>query len=398
MFGSKIVVTGMGMVSPLGSNINHALDYLERGQSGVKPIEGNPYCYYGALVNHYEATQYVPKKLLRRMERVNHFALNAAGDALAMAHIHDSDLLEETGVVLGTGYAGIESVVKHQKSLHDDGIKMLRPIHFPTTVYNATAGFISIQFKTKGINTTLTGLDMPAEYSLLYACMILQRQPDAKVVVIGADSCTEHLQQGIYRLGFLSRQSTEPVPCAFEKTNDGIIMGEGAGAIVVETEHSAKSRGVPVIAELKGIFQHSSAIAPFDYDTEPNAALNAIHQLCTSLNADPNSYDLLTLSANGSPALNRLEQAMLESLNISDVPCRALSDYLGTFPGAGILRMILSISALKSKRNIQSLHNHSLAPNLEKLLSKKLNGGRKYLHVANGLGGNAMAIGMEVME
>ena len=211
MFSEKIVVPGMGLVSPLGSDINQAVERLQRGESGVKAVADNTYSPFLANVQDYDATRYVARSKLRRMESLNHYAINAAGDALAMAGLLQKNEageaipLEDVGVLVGTGYAGIESVIKHQKCLFDDGIEMLRPVHFPTTVYNATAGMIAIEHQLKGINSTLTGLDMPGEYALLYACILLQKQPEAKILVIGADSYNDRLQQGLYSLGFLTQ-------------------------------------------------------------------------------------------------------------------------------------------------------------------------------------------------
>ena len=96
MFEKKIVITGMGCVSPLSSDIPQALSALSEGHSGIKIGDDQRYCYYSANVSDYEPTKHVSAKILRRMERVNHFALNAVGDALAMAGLNNETVLEDT--------------------------------------------------------------------------------------------------------------------------------------------------------------------------------------------------------------------------------------------------------------------------------------------------------------
>lgn len=404
MFSEKIVVTGMGMVSPLGSDINEAVERLQRGESGVKSVAENSYSPFLANVQDYDATRYVARSKLRRMESLNHYAINAAGDALAMAGLLKKNdqgealPLEDVGVLVGTGYAGIESVIKHQKCLFDDGIEMLRPVHFPTTVYNATAGMIAIEHQLKGINSTLTGLDMPGEYALLYACILLQKQTDAKILVIGADSYNDRLQQGLYSLGFLTQTKREKPYRAFEKGSDGIIMGEGAGALLLETESSARARGATILAEIAGVFQNSSADQPYNYAATPAAASKVIEQLTQASGKAVADYDLINLSANGVPPLDKLESRLLEKLEVSNTPCRTLSDYIGIFPGAGMLRLLLAIASFKQRRQIQSLQNGNTFSTVEPVLHKPLENFDSFIHLANGLGGNAMAIDVRMVH
>lgn len=400
MFNEKIVVSGMGMVGPLGSDINLAIGRLASGESGIKVNDDNEYCHYLAPVQDYDATRYVAAAKLRRMEALNHYAINAVGDALLMAGITPEQTAQrnDTGVLVGTGYAGIESVIKHQKCLFDDGIKMLRPVHFPTTVYNATAGMIAIEHQLKGINSTVTGLDMPGEYALLYAAVLLQKQPHSKVVVLGADSYNDRLQQGLHSLGFLAKSQNESPSRAFEPSCDGIIMGEGAAALVLETEASARQRGATIYAEINGIYQHSSADDPYSYARQPSAMKQIIQDLEQTNGQTLRDFNLLSLSANGVPPLDQLERRFIEEVGVVDIPCRTLCDYIGAFPGAGMLRLLLSIASFRRGSHIHSLQGDQTAPSVNKLLHRPIREFNNLIHFANGLGGNAMAIDVRVPQ
>lgn len=404
MFTEKIVVTGMGMVSPLGSDITKAVERLQQGESGVQPAAENPYSPFLASVQDYDATRFVPRSKLRRMESLNHYAINAAGDALSMAGLLQRNEqgepvpLEDVGVLVGTGYAGIESVIKHQKSLFDEGIEKLRPVHFPTTVYNATAGMIAIEHQLRGINSTLTGLDMPGEYALLYACILLQKQPESKILVIGADSYNDRLQQGLYSLGLLTQAKGDKPHRAFEHGTDGIVMGEGAGALLLETESSARARGAEILAEIAGVFQSSSADQPYGYGQTPEAPNKALAQLTRASGKSIQDYDLINLSANGIPLLDKLESSLLEQLEPGTTPCRTLSDYIGIFPGAGMVRLLLAIASFRQRQQIRSLQNGKTLASVEPALHKPLENFDSFIHLANGLGGNAMAIDVRMVH
>ncbi len=404
MFTEKIVVTGLGMVSPLGSDPGKAVERLQQGESGVQAVAGNPYSPFLANVRDYDATRFVARSKLRRMENLNHYAINAAGDALVMAGLLQRNdqgealPLEDVGVLVGTGYAGIESVIKHQKCLFDEGIEMLRPVHFPTTVYNATAGMIAIEHQLQGINSTLTGLDMPGEYALLYACILLQKQPHSKILVIGADAYNDRLQQGLYSLGLLTQAQSATPFRAFEQGSDGIVMGEGAGALVLETESSARARGVEILAEIAGIFQNSSADHPYGYASSPDASSKALEQLTRASGKSLQDYDLINLSANGVPPLDKLESNLLEQLDLGTTACRTLSDYIGIFPGAGMLRLLLAIASFKHRQQIRSLQNGNTLASVEPALHQPLENFDSFIHLANGLGGNAMAIDVRMVH
>jgi 3-oxoacyl-(acyl-carrier-protein) synthase len=239
---------------------------------------------------------------------------------------------------------------------------------------------------------------MPGEYALLYACILLQKQPNTKILAIGADSYNDRLQQGLYSLGFLTQAKRDNPYRAFEKGSDGIIMGEGAAALLLETESSARARGAEILAEISGVFQNSSADQPYNYAATPIAAIKVIEQLTQASGKSLGDYDLLNLSANGVPPLDKLESGMLEQLSVSDIPCRTLNDYIGIFPGAGLLRLLLAIASFKHRRQMKSLQNGNTLPIVEPMLHKPLEKFDQFVHLTNGLGGNAMAIDVRVVH
>ncbi len=395
MFNSKIVITGMGIVSPLGSDFSSVVSRLSSGESGVVENTRDEFGQYVGFANDYEPNKFVPKKKIRRMETVNHFSINAVGDALEMADIAD-DEREDVGVLVGTGFAGIESVVKHQKSLHEDKIQMLRPVHFPTTVYNATAGLIAIEHKLKGINSTITGIDLPSEYAFLYALINLQKSPDSKVVVVGGDASSTYVRQGLNSIGFLDRRQRNEPRRMFEQGASGITMGEGAVALVLETEASANARGANIIARVDGIQQSCTGDRPFSYDRSPESINKSVKKVLAQSNATLSDIDLVSLSANGSPQLDIAEQAFICDAN-ADIPVRSLCDQIGAFPGGGLVRLSLALAAMREGKNIGHIErNTDINSQVLERLTQPVEKFDRLLHVGTGLGGNSMAMDLRV--
>jgi len=395
MFNSKIVITGIGIVSPLGSDLSSLASNLENGDSGVVENTRDKYGQYVGFIRDYEPNKFVPKKKIRRMELVNHMAINAVGDSLQMAEIADSER-EDIGVLVGTGFAGVGSVVKHQESLHEDKIEMLRPIHFPTTVSNATAGLIAIEHRLKGINSTINGIDLPSEYALLYALLNIQKNPSSKIVVVGADESNSYVRQGLSSIGYLDRRPRNKPRRMYEQNASGITMGEGAAALVLETEESAKKRGARVIARIQGLEQASTGGRPFSYDRSPDSISKATAKLFAEVGAELSDFNLVSLSANGSPHLDVAESKFICGSSPS-VPFRSLCDYIGAFPGGGLVRLSLALAAMLEGKDIKplerDLHGNS---QLSERISQPLTNFERLLHVGTGLGGNSVAIDLRV--
>ena len=407
MFTQKPVITGLGVVSPLGSDLEQIVSKLANGQTGVKPHETMSNVHV-APVAEYDKLKHVSRKLLRRMETINHFSLNAVGDALAMAGL-DEQQRSETGILVGTGFAGLESVVKHKEDLLDVGIKKLRPVNFPTTVYNATAGLLSIQYGLHNVNTTLTGMNMPSEFALLYACVLIEKGQAERVVVLGADACTDPLLYGLDKLNVLANGDQAPV--AFGQNSNGIAMGEGATAIVVESSQSALARNATPIAEIEAIEQYHGADSLYDYSDSSAGMEKVLQRMMARSSSTLNDFDLISLSANGASKLDALEQNALTNTkdsttqadatanNASPLQCAytTLSDYIGSFPGAGIMRLVMATAAMQQKSAIAPLQDkQQVEPSMFQQLSNSAGQNQRLLHVANGIGGGSIAISINV--
>ncbi len=397
----SIVITGMGFVTPLGCEASQVADQVLAGNSAiiskeVSTLSGSSINIWNASVDDFDATKYVPKKKLRRMDNVNKFAINACGDALQDAGITD-EMKKNCGVLVGTGFSGLSSVAKHNQKLHADGIEALSPIHFPTTVYNATAGMVAIEHQLSAVNSTITGMDQCSEYALLYAMLLLQQGQADRVVVIGADELSDPQQIGLRNLGLLSSNGNHN---AFSAENNGLIMSEGAVALVLERESDALTRSAKMYARITGFGQFNASDSQFSYSETTQGGRIAVDQALTQSGISTQSIGLVSCSANGSSGLNALESNLIQELfEPGSVAIRAFNSVTGSYPGAGIGRIaisILSLNAAESEK-VEGAANADFG--MMPYLSKKIDADKpNVLHISNGVGGSALAIAYEVLS
>lgn len=363
---AKIAITGIGLVSALGCSPTAAVEALREGRSGVRPSEtfdGRPLT---GEVTGFDAGLYMPKKKVRRMDAVNCYTIAAARMALDEAGL-DGEQRHACGILVGTGFAGLASVVKHQRRFLEEGIEQLSPIHFPTTVYNASAGLAAIELGLTGPNTTVTGVDVPAEYGLLYAGLMLRGRMARQVVLVGADELSEALMRGFADMGLV----------ADAYGNGGFVPGEGAGALVLELEERARERGATVLGTVEGIGVSCAPNKPFGYN--PDAAAAAVQQALRQADLGLRSVGWVSLGGNGSPALAGAEANAFDDLT-RDRPAAAIKRFIGEFAGSGALRLALGLLCARA----------GFVPAVEGIVEPADE--QPFLHVGLGVGGNATAV------
>jgi len=363
---AKIAVTGLGLVSALGCTPAESLDALRNGRSGLRPSENLAGQPMTGQVSGFDPGHYMPKKKVRRMDAVNCYVIAAARMALEQAAL-DDDQRRACGILVGTGFAGLTSVVKHQRRFMEEGIEQLSPIHFPTTVYNASAGLAAIELGLTGPNTTVTGVDLPAEYALLYATLMLGGGMASPLVLVGADELSEALLQGFSDLGLL----------ADGNGLGGFVPGEGAAALLLEREDGARARGADVLGTIEGIGAGCVPRKGFGYDA--GAVDLVVGQALQRAHLDLDGVGWISLGNNGSPALAGAESAAFDGLG-KDWPVAALKRYTGEFAGSGALRLALGLAC--SRAGFIPASAGPVAHGAD----------RPFLHLALGVGGNAAAV------
>ncbi len=258
---NKAVITGMGVISPLGNDIDTFWSAIKAGKSGLGPITLFDAADYdskvAAEVKEFDASLYMDKKDARKMARFTQFAVAASVQAWKAAGLESSTPdPERVAVVLGNGIGGIEIFQESYKKLLESGPSRMPPLTVPLMISNEAAGNISIHFGIKGPSITAVTACASGTDALGQALDLIRAGRADVVITGGAEAAiTEFAVGGFCMLKALSTAYNDTPHKAsrpFDAGRDGFVIGEGAGVMILESEEHAKARGAKVLGELAG--------------------------------------------------------------------------------------------------------------------------------------------------
>ena len=256
----RVVVTGMGAISPLGLDIPALWDGIRTARSGTGPITicdvSNLETRFGGEVKNFDPTNYMDRKEARRNDRFIHFAIAAANEAITMAGIKATpENAEDIGVVVGSGIGGIATIAENILTMHEKGPGRVSPFMVPAMITNMAAGQISMMHGFKGPNFCPTSACATAAHAIGEAAEIIRR--GAATIMIAGGSEAPITPLGI--AGFnankaVSTNNDNPTTASrpFDVTRDGFVLAEGGAIVVLESLESAISRGATIYAEIIG--------------------------------------------------------------------------------------------------------------------------------------------------
>ena len=261
----KLVITGMGAVTPIGIGVAEYWDNLMAGKTGIDYIttidaSDLPIRFAGE-VSDFKAKDYIPRKKAGEMDRFMQMAYVAANEALAEVEIDPY----RTGITVGTALNGIRTITDTERSYLGSALKRVGPRFLPKSLGNVCASQIAIEHDLHGPSMTLNTACASGGDAISLAAMMLQSGFADMMVAVGAESATEPiLIQSLASAKALSTRNDEPQKACrpFDIDRDGFVIGEGAGAIVIETEEHAKARGAKIYAELAGCGNNTDAYHP----------------------------------------------------------------------------------------------------------------------------------------
>lgn len=388
----RIVITGTATVGSLGCSVSGALERMAEAPAAAE-ADVNGRAVPWAPVADYDPCDYVPRKKVRRMDPANTYAIAVARMALEQAGVLEHDTLRANcGVLVGTGYSGFASVVAHQKAYLRDGIEQLTPIHFPNTVYNASAGLVAIELGLNGPNSTITGLDLSGEYALVYGWMLLRQGMTERVVVVGVDDLCPALLEGLHDLGFAVRDR-DGLSAPFASRRHGFLPSEGAGAVVLESAAAAHRRGAAVLGEIEGVGTFAGADTHYDYSPSGEAVRRSVQAALLASGRGLSDVDWVSSAANASRGLDRCEAAAWPGLLDGDrhavVPFKA---FTGEFSAAGVQRLVLGLAST-ARGSLPAVPRSEPLDGMAALLPESPRpAGRRFLHQGTGLGANCVSL------
>lgn len=266
----RVVITGLGIISPIGNTVSDAWVNVLAGKSGITRITRFDASAFASQiageVKDFDATDYLPAKDARRMDTFIHYGMAAGIQAVKDAGIEDlanTDVeAERVGVNIGSGIGGLSMIEATYNAYHAGGPRKISPFFIPSTIINMIAGNLSILFGFKGPNLAIVTACTTATHCIGDSARLIEYGDVDVMVAGGAESCVTPLSIG----GFgsaraLSSRNDDPATASrpWDKDRDGFVLGEGAGILVLEEMEHAKRRGAKIYAELAGFGMSADA-------------------------------------------------------------------------------------------------------------------------------------------
>lgn len=263
----RVVVTGLGLVTPLGTGVEKTWGALCSGKSGVQSItrfDASAYsCQIAGQVQDFDPAQYIEKKEIKKMDTFIHFAVGASQMAADDAGLHvTADNADRVGVYIGAGIGGLPAIERYHKVLLEKGPDRVSPFFIPMVIINLTSGQVAIRLGAKGPNSCAVTACATGNNCIGDAFRIIQRGEADVMLAGGAEStiCPTAVA-GFAAAKVLSRRNDEPSKASrpFDRDRDGFVLGEGAGILVLEEYEQARQRGARIYCEVVGYGMTSDA-------------------------------------------------------------------------------------------------------------------------------------------
>lgn len=263
----RIVITGVGMITPLGTGTEKSWKGLIEGRSAIRKIthfdpEGYP-CQIAAEVSDFEIDKFIDTKDQKKMDRFIHLGLAAATLAMEDSGLEITEAIaDRVGVIVGSGVGGLPAIERYEKILLEKGPKKVSPFFIPMTIINLTAGHISIRFGAKGPNSAVATACASGTHAIGDAFKLIQNDFADAMICGGTEAVITPLGiAGFTSMKALSTRNDEPEKSSrpFDRDRDGFVMGEGAGILVLEELEHAQNRGARIYAEIIGYGLNSDA-------------------------------------------------------------------------------------------------------------------------------------------
>lgn len=355
----RVVITGLGAVTPIGCGKREFWDALKEGKNGISNITlfdtTNHNTKIAGEVKDFNPEKWLDKKEIRRTDRVLHLVTAAADMAVEDAGLDVNSLDKNMfGVYIGSGEGGIATIENNFRSLIEKGANRVSPFMVPMMITNMPAAYVAIRFGAKGPNMAMVSACASSINSMgeAYNCIV---RGDADVMLTGGSEAaiTPIATAGFASLKALSGREDDPEHASrpFDKDRDGFVIGEGSGVLVFEELEHAKKRGAHIYAEVKGYGITCDAYHITAPDPDGEGAYRAMAMAVRKAGWKPSDVDLINAHGTSTPLNDRMESAAIKMLLGDDVDktyVHSTKSMIGHALGAsGAIEMIASLMAIE---------------------------------------------------
>lgn len=322
----RVVITGMGAVSNLGTSAIDTWAGMREGRSGISPIEGEDFrqheghwdVRFAGQVKNWDPTVAVDAREARRLDRVTLLGLGAAQEAVRQSGIDFAAMNgERCGVVVGSGIGGIRTIEEQLVVLSERGPERISPFTVPRLMVNATAGNISIRYGLKGPSSAHATACASSGHAIGEAIDIIQRGWADVIIAGGSEAaCTPLCIGAFMTMKALSTRNDAPTKASrpFDRDRDGFVMAEGAAMFVLESEAHAKQRGATIYAELLGTGNTCDAGHITAPDAQGDGAARSMRMALREARLNPEQIDYINSHGTSTPLGDKAEVAAVLSV------------------------------------------------------------------------------------
>lgn len=357
----RVVVTGMGMLTPVGNDVESSWQKILNGQSGIAPIEHFDVSQYttrfGGVIKDFDVAQYMSAKDARKMDVFIQYGLAAAIQALNDAEIAiTDDNAARIGVAYGSGIGGVGFIEKNHSALINSGPRKISPFFVPGTIINMIAGNLSIMYNLRGPNIAVTTACTTGSHCIGLAARMIS-YGDADVMVTGgAEAAATPLALGGFAAArALSTRNDNPQAASrpWDKDRDGFVLSDGAGSLILEEYEHARKRGAKIYAELVGFGMSGDAYHMTSPPEDGRGAADAMRAAMNDAQLDASKIDYINAHGTSTPAGDVAESHAVKTLlgaaagRVAVSSTKSMTGHL--LGAAGAIEAIFSVLAIRDQ-------------------------------------------------
>jgi 3-oxoacyl-[acyl-carrier-protein] synthase II len=320
----RVVVTGLGLIAPVGNSVASAWEAVCNGKSGIGPVTDFDASQLGTRIageiRGFEVTDYLSGKEARRYDTFVHYGLAASHDALSDAglEVRDEKLdLDRVGCAIGSGIGGISAIEKNMLIYRDKGPRRISPFYIPGAIVNMISGILSIQYGFKGPNVAVVSACTTATHNIGLAARMIEHN-DADVMIAGGAeyATTPTSMAGFITAKAMSTRNDDPEAASrpWDQDRDGFVLANGAGVMVIEELEHARARGADILAELVGFGMSGDAHHMTAPPEDGEGAARCMKIALADAAINPEEVDYINAHGTSTPLGDRAESDAVKTI------------------------------------------------------------------------------------
>ena len=357
----RVVVTGVGLLTPLGIGTDNSWEAILAGKSGIGPItqfDASAFsCRIAGEIKGFDPSAYIEKKEIKKMGRFIQFAIAAADFAMQSSGLKVTpDIAEQVGVYIGSGIGGFEVIEREHLTLLTHGPRRISPFFIPATIINLASGYVSIRTGAKGPNSATATACTTSAHSIGDSFRMIQRGDADAMICGGTEAAVTPMGIGGFAaMRALSTRNDEPERASrpWDKDRDGFVVGEGAGMLVLEELGMAKARGARILAEIVGYGMSADAFHVTAPPADGDGAFRVMRNAMKDAGIQPHQVDYINAHGTSTEVGDRAETAAIKrafgehAYKVAVSSTKSMTGHL--LGGAGGIEAGISVLALRDQ-------------------------------------------------